>query len=240
MGDEGWQFGPDADRRQRERQEAPARNLSRWPIRATPAASPCRCCGTRSSAPSSTTSRPKSSACSIRRSMRSPTIAPTTIRPRCAARSTRSTSSCSRTSTTASIAAASPRTQEAYEEAFLDLFGTLDQLEERLSRQRYLCGDADHRGRLAAVHHAGALRCGLCRPLQVQPAPHRGLSEPVELSARSLPGAGRRRDGEHRSHQAALLHEHAAASIRAASCRSARRWISRRRMTGGGSDSRSP
>lgn len=33
-------------------------------------------------------------------------------------------------------------TQEAYEEAFLDLFGTLDKLEERLSRQRYLCGSA--------------------------------------------------------------------------------------------------
>ena len=32
-------------------------------------------------------------------------------------------------------------TQEAYEEAFLDLFGALDQLEERLSRQRYLAGD---------------------------------------------------------------------------------------------------
>ena len=32
-------------------------------------------------------------------------------------------------------------TQEAYEEAFLDLFGTLDQIEERLSRQRYLAGD---------------------------------------------------------------------------------------------------
>jgi putative glutathione S-transferase len=31
-------------------------------------------------------------------------------------------------------------TQEAYEEAFLDLFGTLDQIEERLSRQRYLAG----------------------------------------------------------------------------------------------------
>ena len=45
-------------------------------------------------------------------------------------------------------------TQEAYEEAFLDLFGTLDQLEERLSRQRYLAGASDHRGRLAAVHHA--------------------------------------------------------------------------------------
>src|SRR6266436_3813859 len=30
-------------------------------------------------------------------------------------------------------------TQEAYEEAFLDLFGSLDELEQRLSRQRYLC-----------------------------------------------------------------------------------------------------
>src|SRR4029077_8473630 len=33
-------------------------------------------------------------------------------------------------------------TQEAYEEAFLDLFGTLDELEQRLSRQRYLAGSA--------------------------------------------------------------------------------------------------
>src|SRR4029078_11140591 len=32
-------------------------------------------------------------------------------------------------------------TQEAYEEAFLDLFGALDQLEARLPRQRYLAGD---------------------------------------------------------------------------------------------------
>jgi glutathionyl-hydroquinone reductase len=31
-------------------------------------------------------------------------------------------------------------TQEAYEEALLDLFGTLDRLEERLSRRRYLAG----------------------------------------------------------------------------------------------------
>ena len=31
-------------------------------------------------------------------------------------------------------------TQEAYEEAFLDLFATLDWLEEKLSRQRYLAG----------------------------------------------------------------------------------------------------
>jgi len=33
-------------------------------------------------------------------------------------------------------------TQEAYEEAFLDLFGALDELEARLSRQRYLAGNA--------------------------------------------------------------------------------------------------
>jgi putative glutathione S-transferase len=32
-------------------------------------------------------------------------------------------------------------TQEAYEEAFLDLFGMLDKLEGRLSRQRYLAGN---------------------------------------------------------------------------------------------------
>jgi putative glutathione S-transferase len=32
-------------------------------------------------------------------------------------------------------------TQDAYEEAFLDVFAALDSLEERLSRQRYLAGD---------------------------------------------------------------------------------------------------
>ena len=111
-------------------------------------------------------------------------------------------------------------TQEAYEEAFLDLFGTLDWLEERLSRQRYLAGgritEADWRlfttlMRFDAVYYSH-FKCNLRRIV--------GLSEPVELSARPLPGAGHRRDGEHGSHQAALLHEHAATSIRAASCRS--------------------
>ena len=81
-------------------------------------------------------------------------------------------------------------TQEAYEEAFRDVFAALDELEQRLSRQRYLAGRGDHRGRLAAVHHAGALRRGLLRPLQMQPAPHRRLSQSVELSARPLPAPG--------------------------------------------------
>jgi putative glutathione S-transferase len=62
-------------------------------------------------------------------------------------------------------------TQEAYEEAFLDLFGVLDQLEERLSRQRYLAGaritEADWRLfttilRFDAVYH-GHFKCNLRR-----------------------------------------------------------------------------
>src|SRR5207244_8970755 len=62
-------------------------------------------------------------------------------------------------------------TQEAYEEAFLDLFGTLDWLEERLSRQRYLVGnqitEADWRlfttlVRFDAVY-VGHFKCNLRR-----------------------------------------------------------------------------
>jgi putative glutathione S-transferase len=62
-------------------------------------------------------------------------------------------------------------TQEAYEEAFLDLFGTLDWLEERLSRQRYLAGrritEADWRlfttlVRFDAVY-VGHFKCNLRR-----------------------------------------------------------------------------
>ena len=62
-------------------------------------------------------------------------------------------------------------TQEAYEEAFLDLFGTLDQLEVRLSGQRYLCGvqitEADWRLfttllRFDAVY-VGLFKCNLRR-----------------------------------------------------------------------------
>ena len=62
-------------------------------------------------------------------------------------------------------------TQEAYEEAFLDLFGTLDQLEARLARQRYLAGgvitEADWRLfttllRFDAVY-VGHFKCNLRR-----------------------------------------------------------------------------
>jgi putative glutathione S-transferase len=62
-------------------------------------------------------------------------------------------------------------TQEAYEEAVLPLFETLDWLDERLSRQRYLCGDrlteADWRlfttlVRFDCVYH-GHFKCNIRR-----------------------------------------------------------------------------
>ena len=64
------------DRRwRRPRSRASARALctrsTPRPTRTIPAASPCRCCGTSSATPSSTTNRPRSSACSTAPSMRS-------------------------------------------------------------------------------------------------------------------------------------------------------------------------
>ncbi len=54
---------------------------------------------------------------------------------------------------------------------------------------------AGDRSGLAAVHDAGALRSGLCRPVQMQRAPHRRLSQPQPLSQGSarLGRASRRR-----------------------------------------------
>ena len=121
---------------------------------------------------------------------------PTIIRRRCAPRSTRSTSASITTSTTACIAAGFAKSQAAYEEAYDGLFATLDWLEERLSRAALSGRQPDHRGRLAAVSDAGALRRRLFLDLQVQQEAHRRLSEPVELHARALPGARRRRHGD--------------------------------------------
>ena len=156
------------------------------PIRIIPGASRFRCCGTKSAAPSSTTNRPKSSACSIPRSMLSPMCAPIITPRNCARKSIASTTSSIRTSTTASIAPALPRARAAYEEAARAIFATFDQLEERLSRQRYLAGRADHRSGLAAVHHAHSLRHRLLQPFQMQSAARRRLSQSVELFARSI------------------------------------------------------
>src|SRR5690606_21951419 len=68
-------------------------------------------------------------------------------------------------------------------------------------------GREHHRGGLAAVHNARPLRSGLSLPLQVQPAAHRRLPEPVRLRARPLSGSGHRRDGEYLGGHGALLRE---------------------------------
>ena len=88
------------------------------------------------------------------------------------------------------------KSQAAYEAAYDALFATLDELEARLARQRYLLGRADHRGRLAAVSYAGALRCRLFLAVSLQQEADRRLPEFVELHARTLSAARHRRDRE--------------------------------------------
>src|SRR3954451_17686976 len=98
-------------------------------------------------------------------------------------------------------------TQEAYEEAFRALFAALDEIEQRLSRQRYLAGreitEADWRlfttlVRFDAVYY-GHFKCNLRRIVD--------FSQSVELPARPLPAARHRGDREHGPHQAALLRQ---------------------------------
>jgi putative glutathione S-transferase len=59
--------------------------------------------------------------------------------------------------------------QEAYDGSVKLLFGTLDGLEQRLSKQRYVCGDVETEAdwRLPKL---GAFRSLLLRGLQMQPA----------------------------------------------------------------------
>ena len=98
-------------------------------------------------------------------------------------------------------------TQEAYEDAVTALFRTLDGLEARLGRHRYLTGnritEADWRlfptlVRFDPVYH-GHFKCNLRRLRD-----HPNL---WNLHARALPDPGRRRDGEPVPHQAALLRQ---------------------------------
>ena len=96
----------------------------------------------------------------------------------------RSTRASTRPSTTASIAPDSPTTQAAYEEAFRALFETLDMLEARLARQRFLCGDrlteADWRLFTTLIRfdpvYFGHFKCNL-REIRDYPALQRYLKE---------------------------------------------------------------
>ena len=109
-------------------------------------------------------------------------------------------------STTASIAPASPPRRRPTRRHFLRCSRRSTRSMSGSPRSAISAGP-HHRSGHPAVHHARALRCGLCRSFQVQSAPHRRLPEPVELSARSLSDAGVRRDRQSRPHQAALLRQ---------------------------------
>ena len=120
--------------------------------------------------------------------------APTTIRRSCAARSTPSTTSSIRTSTTASIAPASPPCRRPTRRRSATCSPRSTTLERRLARQRYLAGprmtEADWRLfttliRFDAVYYSH-FKCNLRR-----------IGDYPNLSnylARPLSGAGRRRD----------------------------------------------
>ena len=93
-------------------------------------------------------------------------------------------------------------TQRTYEAAAYRLFEELERLEEPLPLRFFTAGNG-----LATLRDADPLRRGLRRPFQMQPATHRRLPELMGLPARPLPVPQRPRNGESRSHQAALLHD---------------------------------
>ena len=206
---------PGLHARHRQRLPLHARGLHRDRAATTPARSRCRPCGTRRPSGSSTTSRPRSSGCSTASSTPSPATAPTTIRRRCAPRSTPSTSAIYHNVNNGVYRCGFAKSQAAYEAAYDGLFATLDELEERLSRAALSGRQPDHRGRLAAVSRrcvrfdVAYFSLFKCNKKRIADYP-----EPVELHARALPGARRRRDRDAALLRHQLLVDRAAQSDR--------------------------
>ena len=185
---------------------ASCRKSTCWPIRNTPAASACRCCGTRSS---KTIVNNKLS--EIIRMLNSAFDAFTNVhtdyypQALARARSTASTTSSIRTSTTAFIAPALPprRRPTRRRSAACSIRSTRSSRSCRSSAisSATRITEADWRLFRTLIRFDAVYYCAL----QVQLAAHLRISEPVELCARSLSGAGRRRDRQPRADQAALL-----------------------------------
>ena len=101
------------------------------------------------------------------------------------------------------------KSQAAYEQAFRNLFAAFDELEARLSRQRWLVGgrftEADLRLFPTLIRFDGLLLV-----VQMQPAPPCGLPSPIELHAGDLSDAGCGGDRRLRQDQARLLRRDAA------------------------------
>ena len=114
--------------------------------------------------------------------------------------------------------------QEAYEEAFRALFETLDWLEARLARQRFLCGErlteADWRLFTTLIRfdpvYFGHFKCNL-REI-------RGLPGAQPLSPRALPAGPASPRRSTSSTSSTTITRATGGSIRPASCRSGRRW----------------
>ena len=154
----------------------------------TAAASPCPCFGTRERTPSSTTNRQRSSACST-----APSIGvgaaegdyyPSGLQPEIDEVNAR----IYRTLNNGVYRAGFATSQDAYEEAFRELFETLDWLEARLANQRFLIGqrltEADWRLFTTLIRfdpvYFGHFKCNL-REIRNYPALSRYLSELYHL-----------------------------------------------------------
>ncbi len=99
------------------------------------------------------------------------------------------------------------RSQEAYERAFDTPVRRPRWLDELLGGARYLAGDADHRGRLAAFPTLVRFDPVYYSALPLQRPADRRLPEPVAVRARALPAARDRGDVRDGADQGALLHD---------------------------------
>ena len=195
-------------RRHALRPRLPAPDLHQGRSRPIPAASPCRCCGTSSAQTivSNEFVRDHPHAeFGLRRLGRR--LARLLSRARCAARSIASTRWSIPAINNGVYRAGFATTQEAYEEAFRALFDALDELEERLTRQRYLAGDrlteADWRLFTTLVRfdpvYVGHFKCNLRRI-----ADYPNLSNYLR-DLYQVPGVAE--TVEHAPHQGALLRQ---------------------------------
>ena len=178
------------------------------PIRTTPAAPRCPCCGTSSARRSSTTNRRTSSGCSTRASARSPPQAPDLYPEDLREDIDAVNAEVYPKLNNGVYRAGFATTQAAYEEAFAGVFEMLDALERRLSAGGPLSvRRAADRGRPSALRHARPLRPRLSRSVQVQLAPDQGLSALERLSGALDCAAGLSRNLQPRPHQARILRD---------------------------------
>ena len=144
---------------------------------ATPAASPCRCSGTRKKRASSTTS-PSEIIRMLNRDFdalarrKLDDLYPEKLRREIDWLNER----IYRTVNNGVYRAGFATAQDKYEEAVTELFKTLDWLEKRMAQAQVALRQGLHRGGRALVHYAGALRRGVLLALQMQPAAARRLS----------------------------------------------------------------